>query len=280
MAKILIILREGVDVNSSTVTDFVAKLTEAGFDIDFEYTPDQDYKYGVSLGGDGTYLKIASKLRGKSTPIIGINMGHVGFLADANIADIDFIVSKIISGDLCVKQRFPIEARVTSPNSENTIGWAINEAALEKASESGMRNGMLNLRIEINGTPFSEYGCDGLIAATSSGSTAHAFSAGGPIIYPDVKGFELLPIAAHALFTRPIILDDSAVVSVYLDGTRSSICFATLTFDGSRSINVEVGSKIDFYQSATPVYSATFSELSHTRKLVEKFSLPVRALGH
>lgn len=267
-------MRNGVDINSSPISVFLQKLQEHGFEIVRDYDPTIDYKYGISLGGDGTFLRIAEKLRGKYTPILGINFGNVGFLADFDVRSIDSIADSLVQGDLTVKQRYPIEAECTLPNGLRSSGWAINEAALEKSEK------MLNLKLDINHAPFSSYGCDGVIVSTATGSTAHAFSAGGPIIYPDVECFELLPIAAHALFTRPVILDKSAVVDI-------NICegSSTLTFDGARVVELPSGSRIRAFRSNVPINFAELpladklSELSHTRKLVNRFKLPVQSFG-
>ena len=151
------------------------------------------------LGGDGTILRGAELSRGSGVPLLGVNLGHVGFLAEAEREDLDATVERIVARDYTVEERTTLEVRAEEDGHTVFSSWALNEVTVEKAS----RERMLELTVEIDGRPLSTWGCDGIVMATPTGSTAYAFSAGGPVVWPDVEALLLVPISAHALFARP-----------------------------------------------------------------------------
>jgi len=148
-------------------------------------------------------------------------------------------------------------------------GWALNEAALEKVD----RSRMLEVMLEVDGHPLSSFGCDGVVAATATGSTAHAFSAGGPVVWPDVDGMILVPLSAHALFARPLVVGPRSRLA--LEVLERSPAAGIVTCDGRRRLEVPRGSRVEVTRSDVPVRLARLTPAPFTTRLVHKFGLPV-----
>lgn len=269
--------RQGIDSVAKEfaplIDCFVQKMREHSFEVDFEFDATKNYAFGVSLGGDGTFLSVNEKFYGKDTPVLGINFGTVGFLTDANREEILNVPSKLAAGDYTLEHRSTVSVEVKLPDGSTIVDWALNEAALEKAGVSGERYGMMKTRLEVDSIPLSSYGCDGIIISTATGSTAHAFSAGGPVIWPDVECFEVVPVAAYALFTRPLILGTQSVLQLSVDEYASG--FATLVCDGHRIHRVPVGSQIVVRKSEVRLSFVRLSDVLFTNRLVHKFKLPI-----
>ncbi len=142
--------------------------------------------------------------RGRASRVLGVNLGHVGFLAESEREDIAEAVRRIADGDYEVEERGTLEVRAMLPGEPEPVlaSWALNEATVEK----GDRDRMIEVVVEVDGRPLSSFGCDGVVMSTSTGSTAYAFSAGGPVVWPDVDGMILVPVSAHALFARPLVV--------------------------------------------------------------------------
>jgi NAD+ kinase len=223
----------------------------------------------VVLGGDGTILRAAELTRGTGVPLLGVNLGHVGFLAESEREDIHEAARRIAAGEYDVEERRTVDVRILRPDSDVTTGWALNEATVEKAD----RARMVEVVIEVDGRPLSSFGCDGVVMATSTGSTAHAFSAGGPVVWPDVDATLLVPVSAHALFARPIVVGPSSVLAVEIL-TRSSSS-GVLTLDGRRKEALPVGTRVEVRRGAEPVRLARMSHAPFTDRLVSRFALPV-----
>jgi len=229
-----------------------------------------DAEIVVVLGGDGTILRAAELTRGTSAPILGVNLGHVGFLAESERDDLRAAVHRVAARDYEVEERGVVEVEVRAPGHESpVIGWALNEATVEKAD----RQRMLEVAIEVDGRPLSSFGCDGVVVSTATGSTAHAFSAGGPVVWPDVDAMLLVPLAAHALFARPLVVGPRSTFAVEIV-TRSQ-SGGVLTLDGRRRIDVAPGARIEVRRGSDPVRLARLSHAPFTDRLVRKFSLPV-----
>jgi NAD+ kinase len=222
------------------------------------------------LGGDGTILRAAELTHGTQVPILGVNLGHVGFLAESEREDLRAAVHRLAQHDYVVEERSVVAVRVYRPDTDEPLtGWALNEATIEKAQ----RQRMLEVGIEVDGRPLSSFGCDGVVVATSTGSTAHAFSAGGPVMWPDVDGVLLVPLSAHALFARPLVIGPRSAYRVtVLD--RSPVP-AVLTCDGRRSIDLPAGTTVEVRRGEHPLRFARLSTAPFTDRLVSKFSLPV-----
>lgn len=226
----------------------------------------------VVLGGDGTILRAAELVRGSDVPLLGINLGHVGFLAEAERDDLAQVVDRIAGRRYDVEQRMTLDVLVRGPGQEVTRTWAVNEAAVEKAN----REHMIEVGLEVDGRPLTAFGCDGVVMATPTGSTAYAFSAGGPVVWPEVEALLLVPIAAHALFARPFVVAPTSVLAVeVLPGSRAG---AVLWCDGRRGVDVPPGSRIEVCRSPLPVRLARLVRAPFTGRLVAKFGLPARGL--
>ncbi|MDN5821265.1 MAG: NAD kinase [Brachybacterium sp.] len=225
---------------------------------------------GIVLGGDGTILRALEAVRAADVPVHGVNLGHVGFLAESEVEDLSITVSRLLDRDYEIEERSTLEITVLDAEDELVAQhWALNEASLEKAD----RKKMINVAVEIDGRPVSSFGADGVLLSTPTGSTAYAFSAGGPVIWPEVDAMMLIPLAAHALFARPLVLGRSseAAVEMTLDNRDDGI----LILDGRRSADITAGMRIEARLSAQSVRLARLAPTPFADRLVEKFQLPV-----
>lgn len=229
-----------------------------------------DLELAIVLGGDGTILRAAELVRGGPAPVLGINMGHVGFLAEIERDDMDDAVRRAIARDYAVEERLALSVRVKSALGDVIFDtWALNEATVEKAS----RERMLEVVIEIDGRPLSTFGCDGVVVSTPTGSTAYNFSAGGPVIWPTVEAIAVVPLSAHALFAKPLVVGPEASVAIeVLERTNG---FGILWCDGRRSHDLPPGARVVVRRSETPVRLARLHPAAFTDRLVRKFRLPV-----
>ncbi len=201
---------------------------------------------------------------------MGINLGHVGFLAESERDHIGAAVRRLAAGDYEVDERGTLDVRVLLPGEEVPVqGWAVNEATVEKRE----RAKMVEVAIEIDGRPLSSFGCDGVVMATATGSTAHAFSAGGPVVWPDVDAMMLVPLSAHALFARPLVVGPGSVLAVELLTRTGSA--GVLTCDGRRQVDLPTGARVEVRRGAVPVRLARMTSAPFTDRLVSKFDLPV-----
>jgi len=229
-----------------------------------------DLELAIVLGGDGTILRAAELVRGSEAPVLGINMGHVGFLAEIDRDDMDAAVARVIDRDYDVEERLALSVRVKdAAGSVVYETWALNEATVEKAS----RERMIEVVIEIDGRPLSSFGCDGMVVSTPTGSTAYNFSAGGPVIWPTVEAIAVVPLSAHALFAKPLVVGPEASVAIeMLERTDGS---GILWCDGRRSHELPPGARVVVRRSSRPVRLARLHPTAFTNRLVRKFQLPV-----
>jgi NAD+ kinase len=223
----------------------------------------------IVLGGDGTILRAAELARGGSAPLLGINLGHVGFLAESERDDLASAVGRALERDYLVEERMTLAVRVKLGAEVIYETWALNEATVEKAS----RERMLEVVIEVDGRPLSSFGCDGVVMSTPTGSTAYAFSAGGPIVWPSLDALLLVPLSAHALFARPLVVGPNSSLAVeVLDRTQG---VGVLWCDGRRAVDLPRGARVVARRSPTPVRLARLHPGPFTDRLVNKFALPV-----
>jgi len=231
--------------------------------------PTRDCELVCILGGDGSILRAAELSRGSGVPLLGVNFGHVGFLAEVERDDLDVTVERIVSRNYTVEERMTLEVVAMHDGQTVFESWALNEVTVEKAS----RERLIELTVEIDGRPLSTWGCDGVVMATPTGSTAYAFSAGGPVVWPDVDAMLLVPISAHALFARPIVVGpDSQLAVEVVPRTEGA---GVVWCDGRRAIDLPPGARIQVHRSADPVRLARFAASPFTDRLVEKFDLSV-----
>ena len=220
------------------------------------------------LGGDGTILRAAELARDAGVPLLGVNLGRVGFLADAEPEDLETVIDKVLDRALVVDERMTLDVAIAVEGEVIDTGWALNECSVEKAT----RERMLEVVVEIDGRPLSRWGCDGVVAATPTGSTAYAFSAGGPVVWPTVEALLLVPISAHALFARPLVTAPSSTLAFEVLGSGTS---GVVACDGRRTRLLPHGARVEVRRGATPVLLARTRERGFTDTLVEKFDLPV-----
>jgi NAD+ kinase len=228
-----------------------------------------DLELAVVLGGDGTILKAAELVRESQTPLLGINLGHVGFLAESEKNQISSTIARVVAKDYLVKERLTLDVTVKLEGKEVYRTWALNEATVEKNA----RERMLEVVVEVDSRPLSSFGCDGIVMATPTGSTAYAFSAGGPVVWPSVDALLMVPLSAHALFARPLVISPNSLLAVEV--LQRSAGTGVLWCDGRRSTELPAGARVEVRKSAKPVRLARLRQGPFTDRLVKKFSLPV-----
>ena len=222
----------------------------------------------VALGGDGTLLRAAEFARPSGAALLGVNLGHVGFLAEAERTDLDAMVERILSSSYDVEERMTLDVVVRRGEDVVAEDWALNDVTVEKAS----RQRMVDLMVEVDARPLSRWSGDGVVCATPTGSTAYAFSAGGPVVWPSVEAILVVPISAHALFARPLVVAPSSTVAIELPaGTGDAIAFC----DGRRTIDVAVHDRLEL-RRGEPIRLVRMAGATFTDRLVSKFRLPVR----
>lgn len=228
------------------------------------------------FGGDGTILRSAFLARGLGVPLLGVNLGHMGFLAESDPEDLPTVISAVVNRSYVIEERMALDLRVSYPDGTAAQGWAFNEVSIEKAS----RERMIELMVAIDEEPLSAWAADGLVCATPTGSTAYAWSSGGPVVWPDVEALVVVPISAHALFSRPIVIGPNSEVDIELvaDGPAG-----VAWCDGGRMIDIPAGSRVEISRSPASVSLARLHTEAFTKRLVAKFNLPIsgwRGRGH
>lgn len=225
---------------------------------------------GIVLGGDGTILRALEVVREAGIPVHGVNLGHVGFLAESEVEELSTTVRRLLDGDYDIEERSTLDIVIRGPKDQILhTDWALNDASLEKAD----RQKMIYVVIEIDGRPVSSFGCDGVLLTSPTGSTAYGFSAGGPIIWPEVDAFLVVPLAAHALFSRPLVLGRSSEAAIEL--TVENRDEGVLTLDGRRTIDITPGMRVEGRLSPRSVRLVRLATTPFADRLVEKFQLPV-----
>ena len=243
---------------------FLSSVQKLGTDI-----PENNLELVMVLGGDGTILKAAEIVRESATPLMGINLGHVGFLAESEREGLSHAVARVVARDYLVKERLTLDVRVLVAGNEVYRTWALNEATVEKSAAERM----LEVVVEIDRRPLSSFGCDGVIMATPTGSTAYAFSAGGPVVRPSVEAMLLVPLSAHALFSRPMVISPRSLLAVEV--LERSAGTGVLWCDGRRTHDLPVGARVEVSRSEKSVRLARLRQGPFTDRIVRKFSLPV-----
>lgn len=225
---------------------------------------------GMVLGGDGTILRAAEYVRGHGIPLLGVNLGHVGFLAESERSDLAETVARVVARDYTVEERMSIDVKVWFEDQLIYHTWALNEAAVEKAD----RERMLEVAVEVDARPISAFGCDGIVMATPTGSTAYSFSAGGPVVWPEVEALLLTPISAHALFTKPLVVAPTSVLAVELVNRTDTP--GVLWCDGRRPFDIPSGARVEVTRSPEPVRLVRLNDTPFAERLVRKFELPTQ----
>ena len=249
--------------------DDVERLRAAAPEAHIDPAADEAPELAVVFGGDGTMLRAAEWGQPLGVPLLGVNLGHVGFLAELETSDVHSLHQAVISRQYKVEERIVLQVQVI--NTDGALKWksfAVNEVSFEKLA----RERMLNVLVSVDQMPLSRWGCDGVIVATPSGSTAYAFSAGGPVVWPAVQAMLLVPLSAHALFNRPMVLAPSSEVQLDLS---EDLTKAVIWCDGRRTVEVVCGDVVLVTMNDTALRIARLSEQPFTTRLVKKFDLPV-----
>jgi NAD+ kinase len=225
----------------------------------------KDFELVIVLGGDGTILRSAEMVRSSDVPLLGVNLGHVGFLAEIEKNSLGEIADQVAAKNFTVESRMVLSFAHHRGGKVISTGWALNDLVIEKQSPR-----MIEVFLEIDGRPLSKWGCDGVLCATPTGSTAYAFSAGGPVVWPEVAALVLLPLSAHALFAKPMVVSPNSKIQITLLSEE-----ALLTADGFRSEEIKLGDAISITKDDETVNLARLGSAPFADRLVAKFKLPV-----
>jgi NAD+ kinase len=287
--EILLVLHTGHPENSRTAEQVARTLAEAGIGLRV-LTEEATYldpalcghqrpigptaalgaELIVVLGGDGTLLRAAELARPCGVPLLGVNLGRVGFLAEADLDSLDVAVRAVVNGDYLVDERMTIDVTASLNGSVLARTWALNEVSVEKSR----RERILDVVLEVDRRPVSGFGCDGVLCATPTGSTAYAFSAGGPVVWPDVDALVVVPSNAHALFARSLVVSPDSMVAIETDPRGYA---AVLCCDGRRTVALPAGARIEVVRGTTPIGLVRLDDRPFTDRLVRKFELPVHS---
>ena len=224
-----------------------------------------DAEIVIVLGGDGTILRGAEISRPRGIPLLGVNLGHVGFMAEVEKLSLESVAKSVVEKSYTIDPRMLLEYTVDREGKDVTSGWALNEVTISRTEST-----MVELMVQVDRRPLSRWGCDGLIASTPTGSTAYAFSAGGPILWPNLDAVVLLPISAHALFARPMVISPQSEIVVEIESK-----VATLSADALREFSLLKGDRVRITGGESDVLLAHVQQTLFTDRLVAKFKLPV-----
>ena len=285
--QVLLVTHTGRSAATASATLLVKRLQAAGIEIvapaeeaaelqlpgvavwdELDIPAQREVELVIVLGGDGSILRGAEFARGAGTPLLGVNLGRVGFLAEAEEQDLEEVADRIGARQYVVEERVAVEASVIVGDEVTHRAWALNEISVEKSE----RQRMLEVGVEVDGRRLSRWGCDGLVCATPTGSTAYAFSAGGPVVWPEVEALLLVPLSAHALFARPLVVAPTSQISIELLAAGSH---GVLWADSRRSVQLPTGARVNVCRSERPVRLARLHPTPFTERLVAKFALPV-----
>jgi NAD+ kinase len=288
MRSALVVAHTGRDRITEMATSTADQLHAAGFEVRMVASDAADCRRAAAVtvvdahgaadgaeivfafGGDGTFLRAAELARPAQVPLLGVNFGHVGFLAEAEPDGLAATIDDVVAGTYEVEERLTVDAEIWHEGTLLATAWALNEASLERSN----RERMLEVEVAIDGRPLLRFGCDGVLCATPTGSTAYAYSAGGPIAWPSVDALLVVPNAAHALFARPVIVAPDSVVDI--DLLRSEHA-GVLSCDGRRSLAVPPGGRVRVRKGTIPIRIVRLANWSFADRLVDKFQLPVRS---
>ena len=259
-ATVLASLLQKADFDLFTISDVsIAGVTNSAA----EKLP--EIEIAVVLGGDGTILRGAELTRERNIPLLGINIGHVGFMAEVIRPEISAVAKSVIDKSYGLDSRMVLAYEVIRSGKIVNSGWALNEVTVERQHTT-----MVELFVQIDGRPLSRWGCDGLIASTPTGSTAYAFSAGGPVLWPEVEALVLLPISAHALFARPMVISPKSEIVVEIESDE-----ALLSADALRKFPLVNGDQVRITRDASKILLSHIVATTFTDRIVAKFKLPV-----
>ena len=273
--KVLLVIHPSKSEAADLAVYLAAQLDKAGFEVLSNFPKKLAHinqlesiagvEVAVVLGGDGTILRAAEIVQGHKIPILGINMGTVGFLAEISRPAIDAVVQALLTQSYSGEERLLLKHSVERNGNVVHSGWALNEITVGRNDSQ-----MVELFVQIDGRPLSRWGCDGVIAATPTGSTAYAFSAGGPVVWPEVHAIVFLPLAAHALFSRPMVISPDSVIAIDIESSN-----AQLSSDGMRTFTLAKSDRVIISKESHTVELVHLDDDTFTDRLVAKFKLPI-----
>ena len=247
----------------SSVDTGVSGVTQVGSDqVRQRY---REIELVLVLGGDGTILRGAEQIHGSNIPVLGINLGHVGFLAEIGKPSQAEIISAIRDKKYKTEKRMTLAYQVFRGDELVNKGWALNEVTVERSTEA-----MIELFVQVDHRPLSRWGCDAVICATPTGSTAYAFSAGGPVVWPEVEALVLVPLAAHALFSDPMVISADSEIAIDVESDEG-----VLSADGLRKFALKEKDRVVLTSDKSYINLAHIDAAPFTDRLVAKFKLPV-----
>jgi NAD+ kinase len=269
----LLVVHPYRDEALSAAVTFAKQLKDSGFlvysNIDIsgalKFNQESKVEIALVLGGDGTILRAAELVKDQQVPVLGVNLGHVGFLAEIEKPSIAEVVRAIVNIDYKTEDRMILGYRLIRDGKEIAIGWELNEVTIERNDHQ-----MIEVFAQIDHRPLSRWGCDAVICATPTGSTAYAFSAGGPVVWPEVEALVLVPLAAHALFSRPMVISPKSEIVIDLESES-----ADLNADGIRRIKLQANDRVILTSDQSDVKLAHIKNANFADRLVAKFKLPV-----
>ena len=273
--KVLLVIHPSKSEAAELAAELAAQLDKAGFEVLSNFSKKLAHisplesvsgvEVAVVLGGDGTILRAAEIVQGHKIPILGINMGTVGFLAEISRPSVDAIVTALLAKSYSGEERLLLKHSVERKGAVVHSGWALNEVTVGRNDSQ-----MVELFVQIDGRPLSRWGCDGVIAVTPTGSTAYAFSAGGPVVWPAVHAIVFLPLAAHALFSRPMVISPDSVIAIDIESSN-----AQLSSDGMRTFTLDKSDRVTISKEGHTVELVHLDDDTFTDRRVAKFKLPI-----
>ena len=222
--------------SDSRIDDMLGRLAQAGvmiYDVEDGRKPDPDTDMLMSIGGDGTFLTASKLVAEMGIPVVGVNLGRLGFLSENRIED---VVDALLDGDYSLENRAMLKAVVVTNGSENEVMYALNEFTVHRSGAA-----MLAVDVTIDGVALPPYWADGLIVSTSSGSTAYSLSVGGPIVLPAAKVLIISPIAPHNMNVRPLVVPDSTAITIKVHSRDRRVIFTA----DNRSMDVDEGAEME-----------------------------------
>jgi NAD+ kinase len=226
----------------------------------------EDMRLVLVFGGDGTFLRAAYLARDAGVPLLGVNLGRLGFLSEVEAADVPVAIERVVRGDFDVEERMTLAVQVRGPQGDLTgASWALNEASVERT----VPQRLIVLEVRVGETVFANVPADAIICATPTGSTAYAFSARGPILSPLVDAILLVPVAPHSLFDRTLVIDPAE--SLALQPVGGDGCVVSL--DGRETLPVPAGGTVTVSRGERPVRLARLGPFDFYQRVRKKFGL-------
>jgi NAD+ kinase len=217
----------------------------------------------VAVGGDGTVLEAARGALALDVPIIGFNLGTIGFLAEVEPEDLDWALARLAAGHFRVEPRSTLHAEIEGIDEAGAIG--VNDVVVEKIESQRL----VVLAVEVNGEEFLTHRADGVVVATSTGSSAYAFSAGGPLVDPAIEALLVVPVAPHSLFNRTLVLPPDVSIRVTVVADRP----VRVSVDGGEIGEVDEGGSVAITRGPKPIRFVRFDTEGFAAKVTRKFEL-------